>query len=130
MRKLFALTSIAIVMLALAGCGGKIYRGKYVTATVQLDPIDEFQHGKWVVLAFETPGKRPEEGEYNRFWLYVDGEKKRELVLVAKVVGKRMFYLQEQVGKQIISHASFVAPPTYDAVKERIKALLSSEEPK
>ncbi len=120
---------LVLFMLAmhLGGCSGKVYEGKYITVSVPYDPIDEFKYEGYVILSFETPGKRPEEGELYRFWFFKNGEKVREMWLVAKVVNKRMFFLQEKIGENIISHASFTAPPTYEAVKERIKALLSSE---
>ena len=114
-------------ILVISGCGRKTYRGKYITVAVPYDPIDEFQHEGWTILAFQKPGKRAEEGEIYRFWLFRNGKKQRELWLTAKIVNKRMFFLQEQVGDNIISRASFIAPPSYEAVKERLKAFLTSE---
>lgn len=120
---------VSFVLLAgvLEGCGGMKYRGKYITVSVPREPIDEFKYEGWVILAFEHPGKRPEEGEIYRFWLFKNGKKQRELVLNAKIVGTRKFFLQEKVGDVIKTHASFLAPPTYEAVKERVKALLAAE---
>ncbi len=129
MVRLFGVCALTLLLAAMfsAGCGGKLYRGKYVTVSVPYDPIDEFKHEGWVILAFQRPGKRPEEGEIYRFWLFSGGKKLREIWLEAKVVGSRRFYLQEEVGENIITHASFSAPPSYEAVKERLKALLSAE---
>lgn len=127
-------TSIMILAILAAvaildGCGGKTYRGKYITVSVPYNPLDEFEYGDWVVLSFESPGKRPEEGEMYNFWLFRDGKKERKIWLSAKIVGKRMFFLQERRGDNIVSHASFTAPPTYEATKERLKVLLGSEKP-
>ncbi len=124
-----AIALIAVVGFGLAfyGCGGMTYRGKYITTKVPYEPIDEFKHEGWVVLAFEHPGKRPEEGEIYKFWLFRNGKKEREIVLNAKIVGTRKFFLQERIGDVVKTHASFIAPPTYEAVKERLKAVLSAE---
>ncbi len=121
---------IAVIVIAahfLYGCSEKTYHGRYVTIGVPYEPFDEFEHEGWVVISFEVPGKRPEEGKIFEFWLFRGGKKTRELWLSAKIVGKRMFFLQEQVGENVVSHASFNAPPTYEAVKERIKTLLASQ---
>ncbi|MCD6595374.1 hypothetical protein J7L68_06845 [bacterium] len=130
-RKILAifLTAFLLILITalIPGCGGKTYRGKYITVSVPYYPIDEFQYEDWTILAFQKPGQRPEEGEIYRFWLFKDGKKQRELWLSVKIVNRRMFFLQEQIGDNIVSHASFIAPPSYDAVKERIKALLTSE---
>jgi len=120
---LFMLTGIFLF----SGCSGQVYEGKYITTSVPYDPMDEFKYEGWIILSFKTPGKRQEEGKYYEFWLFRNGKKRRQMWLSAKIVNKRMFYLQERVGDNVVSRASFAAPPTYEAVKERIKALLSSE---
>jgi len=126
-RKLFALLLVFSAIISVIGCGGITYKGKFVTVAVPYEPREEFEHEGWIVLTFEKPGMRTEEGEVFRFWLCRDGKKQRELVLNAKIVGTRKFYLQEKVGDNTIAHASFVAPPSYEAVVERVKALISSE---
>ena len=125
--KILMLFIFVLLFSLISGCSGKVYEGKYISTKVPYDPIDEFKYEGWVILAFQTPGKRPEEGKLFEFWLFRNGEKRREMWLSAKIVNKRMFFLQERIGENIISHASFSAPPTYEAIKERLKALLSSE---
>jgi hypothetical protein len=126
MKKFFILPFALGLILTLSGCGEQQFKGKYISVPVEYQPIDEFEHEGWVVLSFETPGKRQEEGRLYSFWIYRNAKKMRELTLEVRIVGTRKFYLQEQVGENTVSHASFVAPPTYEAIKERIKALLSS----
>ncbi|HDG67652.1 MAG TPA: hypothetical protein ENG11_00715 [candidate division Zixibacteria bacterium] len=127
MKVFLAVAFVLGVGFVIFGCGGMKYHGKYITTTVPYEPIDEFKHEGWVILAFEHPGKRPEEGEIYKFWLFKNGKKQREIVLNAKIVGTRKFFLQEQIGDVVKTHASFIAPPTYEAVKERLKAVLSAE---
>ena len=130
-KSIFSITTIFFLGILCGciflGCGEKTYKGKYITVAVPYEPMDEFEHEGWIILSFELQGKRPEEGELYRFWLFRNGKKTRELWLSVKIVNNRMFYLQEKRGENTVSHASFVAPPTYEAIKERIKALLSSE---
>ena len=125
------IVSFLIIVLTgvfiLSGCSRQVYEGKYITTSVPYAPIDEFKYENWVILSFKIPGKRREKGKMFEFWLFRNGKKRREMWLSAKIVNKRMFYLQERIGDNVISRASFVAPPTYEAVKERIKSLLSSE---
>lgn len=120
---------IMYLLLALCvfmGCSGKVYHGRYITVRVPQDPIDEFEHEGWTILAFQHE-LRTAEGTIFTFWLFRNGDKKREMWLTANVVGSRKYFLKEKIGEEVISYASFIAQPKYEGVKEQVKIVLTKE---
>ncbi len=132
MRRALIVSILAAVLIAMAiicsGCS-KTYYGSFITTKVKTLPIEEFQAGDHVVLAFENPKKPTAEGWEYEFWAY----KNRELVgnfrfQARLVAGTRNFYLVEEIpGARANTIASFKAKPNYDRIKERLVAYLNGE---
>ena len=127
LSKLVKYTSLVLISLFITGCG-KTYHGKYITTVLDEEPTDEFKVGKVVVLAAKNEERREKEGWFYKFYIYEDGKQTRMFRLVAKVVNKRAFYLEEKLDDKIKSHAYFDTEPAYETVKDRVVALIKAGE--
>jgi len=120
-------------MIALTLCVGcsKTYYGKFITAKVKEEPIDEFQADGYVALAFENKKQRTAEDWLWEFWVYYDNQIYFKYWLKSKIVaGTRNYYLEEEIpGSKPRTTASFTARPNYDRVKDRLISDLQDKGP-
>jgi len=117
-----------VFIVALVGCS-KTYYGKFVTANVKQEPVDEFQVKDFAVLTFENKNvSKPEDWKWE-FWAFYKNEKIGVYRLQSRVVaGSRSYYLVEIVpGMRASTISNFPAMPNYDRVKERLTAYLSEK---
>ena len=119
--------AVFLVIVSITGCG-KTYHGKYITTVIDEDPSDEFKVGNVVVLVVRNEERREKEGWFYKFYIYEDGKNTRLFRLMAKGVNQRAFYLEEKIDGKIKSHVYFPTEPTYEAVKDRVVALLKAGE--
>ncbi len=121
MKNLIVTILLLSIILAIAGCATTYY-GKFITASVNNEPIDEFQADGFVVLAFENQKTVGAEGWYWEFWVYYRNDIYIEYLLTAKIVsGTRTYYLEEKIkGEKPTTAASFTAKPNYERVKDRL----------
>ncbi|MBN2542313.1 hypothetical protein JXI42_05560 [bacterium] len=119
--------SALVTLLAITGCG-KTYQGKYITTVIDEEPMDEFKVDNFVVLVAQNENRREKEGWFYKFFVYENGKQIRLLRLMAKVVNKRAFYLEEKTDDKLKNHVYFDTEPTYEVVKNRVVALLKAGE--
>lgn len=129
MKKGIEIVLIVLIIAIIAGCT-KTYFGKYITAKVKQTPIDEFQAGEFVALAFANTNNVGAEGWYWEFWVYNQNRLYYKYYLKAKIVaGTRNYYLEEEIpGRKPTTAASFTAKPNYERVKDRLISDLDSKD--
>lgn len=128
MRYVKPILLFAIIVIA-CGCSTTYY-GQYITAKVKNQPIDEFQAGQYVILAFENTNKPKAEGWYWEFWVYFNNKIHFKYYLNARIVGgTRNYYLVEDIpGRKPSTAASFTAKPNYERVKDRLISSLEEKQ--
>lgn len=114
------LTILALIVVFIAGCGSKVYHGKYITTELKNQPIDEFKVGDFVVLGFENQSRRPT-------WLfsfvaYLRLQPERELFVIADEEGK--FAIKEKHEGKLLVRATFITEPSYQVARERAISVL------
>jgi hypothetical protein len=102
------------------------YNGKYITTEVPRKPDDEFKIGNFVCLGYENPKEKARDAWLFKFHVYKHNEKVTEYLVRPEIVDTRRFYLKEDIGKKLITRASFETQPNYEHAREKVMAFIRS----